>query len=168
MILKKSGQTFQYGQKTFAVGGIVSTFAEPEYEMYGIIQEINTDKASHPTALCNFGGDDILDRPLRDLEPVALGVPFKNGQSYVLYYICDGEDGQRSKVLGVSADKGVLLRLMLEDVKDDTQVSLATAFSKDNWIIFRYENAELADMLYLDYFIAPVTIYSKMEGDAAV
>lgn len=167
MILKTSGQTFQYGQKTFTVGGIVSNFEKPEYEMHGIIQEINTDKTPYPTALCDFGDGGILDCPLRDLEPVALGVPFENGQSYVLYYICDGEDGQRSKVLGVSTDKGILLRLMLEDVKDNTQVSLTTVFSKDNWIIFRYENAELADMLYLDYFIAPVTVYSKMEGDAA-
>ena len=92
---------------------------------------------------------------------------------YVLYYLFDGSEGPRAKVMGISASKSVLLQLMLEDVKatqEDTQIILISAYAdyKSDSLWFSYNSDDPPGPFYLCYNIEPVQIYSASKGGDGV
>lgn len=171
MILDEMGQVYEYGAQTFEVGGIVSVSVKNERQ-YGYIMEMNVGNESCPTAMCDFGGEDYRSLPLECLTPLETESPAAKEQMYVLCRFSDGLDGQRNKVLGISACKSVLLQLMLEDTaatQEGTQMffNSACADEESDSLRFIYDTGDLEDPAYLNYNFEPVQVYSAAEGGTA-
>lgn len=164
MILDELGQTFQYGPNKFKIGDIVASYAGNGSGFCGLIREIDTSDVSYPTALCDLGDSDSLVLPLRNLTVLAPEKPVETGRQYVLHCACDDEEGQHASVLGISENQKVLLHLMLEDVKKRSQIDFSRSYldRESDSIDFSFESHE--EELYISYSIAPVPVYSKMNG----
>ena len=70
MILNEMGQIYEYGTRVFTVGGIASVSAGTKRQQYGYILELDTESERCPTALCDFGKDDLRSLPLEYLTPL--------------------------------------------------------------------------------------------------
>ena len=173
MILNEMGQIYEYGTRVFTVGGIASVSAGTKRQQYGYILELDTESERCPTALCDFGKDDLRSLPLEYLTPLETEPPAAGKEMYVLYYLFDGSEGPRAKGMGISASKSVLLQLMLEDVKatqEDTQIILISAYAdyKSDSLWFSYNSDDPPGPFYLCYNIEPVQIYSASKGGDGV
>lgn len=163
MILTQEGQAYRYGDKVFTIGGMVWSHLTAHYGKFGTVKEI-TEMGPHSfMACCEFEGAGKEHLDLRDLEPVSKIVPKEIERQYVLFYYYNGSGGMLTKVLGISVDKSVLLRLMLEDMKETPDVPL-TAFArntKEDFLRFEFERDDPSDLTYVEYTIIPASIYSK-------
>lgn len=164
MILDELGQSFQYGPNKFTVGDISVSYTGTDLGLCGFIREIDTTDASCPTALCDLGYFDSKILPLRNLMVLAVEPSIETGRQYVLHCACDDEEGQRASVLGISESKGVLLHLLLEDVKKRPQMDLSRSYldKGSDSISFSFESNE--EELFVSYSIDPVPVYSKTNG----
>jgi len=120
MILGKEGQTFSSDGRVFAVGGTAWCPRERNGELFCTIRAIRAEDNETPTAQCDFEEDGTKCLPLNALEPVSPSVPEETGKLYVLYYIYDGSCNANHSALGISSDKSVLIRKMLDDLDSDT------------------------------------------------
>lgn len=161
MNFDESTQRLRYGKKAFTKGGIFTTLSGNCNERYGIILELEESSGPQPTALCGFGIQNIQNLPLDALTPVALETPVETEKKYILHRFLDDEEGQRASVLGIAEDKHVLLRLMLEDIKEYPYAKLMSTCmdEEDGSLRFRYENDEQSEELYLSYSVEPVPFY---------
>ncbi len=164
MILDELGQSFQYGPNKFTVGDFSISCAGTDLGLCGFIREIDATDASCPTALCDLGCSNSKILPLQDLTVLAIEPFIETGQQYVLHCACDDEEGQRASVLGISESKGVLLHLLLEDVKKRPQIDFSDSYldKKNDSISFCFESNE--EELFVNYSIDPVPVYSKTNG----
>lgn len=163
MILDEAGQTYQLGDRVFAVGGTVLELTRGVPGLMGTILEIRITDGAVPMAQCDYGDFGTECCPLAKLEPVSPVVPAETCQKYALYFCFDGSDGRQVDVLGVSSDRGVLIRKMLDDVEGDPSISAVIASeyenSEEKTLSFSYESMDGHDEFYLDYVIKPVPIY---------
>lgn len=173
MIFDVKGQTYQFGGKTFVVGGSVLELRNEFPGPLGTILSINAEDEAHPAAQCGYEDWDPECLPLERLVPVSSAVPENAGRQYALHFYFDGSDGQKVDVLGVSSDKSVLVRLMLDDVKNDESISAVMTYSEEDTeedaLYFDYESGEdVTDPFYLGYVIKPVLIYPDYGGEKSV
>ena len=166
MILGKEGQTFSSDGRVFAVGGTAWCPRERNGELFCTIRAIRAEDNETPTAQCDFGEDGTKCLPLDALEPVSPSVPEETGKLYVLYYIYDGSCDTNSGALGVSRDKSVLIRKMLDDVEGNSSFKAApiygASYADGDMLCFSYEEADGDGRL--GYTIMPVPVYPKGEG----
>lgn len=108
-----------------------------------------------PMALDNISLDCVVMAPDM-LEPIPAALPEGRGQIYTLSYYSDSDGGCASGTLGVSFDKGNLLRMMLEAVESQTKpVVLSHVQESEDEIVFQYEARDTGiEDLYLSYTIA--------------
>lgn len=165
MIFDQKGQTYRFGDKIFTVGGTVMELCKEYPGPLGTILEIHAENDAAPTAQCGYEDYDPENRLLEKLEPISPAVPPETERQYALYFYFDGSDGQRADVLGVSNDRSVLVRKMLDDAKNDESISAVLVSAWENpeekTLRFFYESTDDADDFYLEYVIKPVPIYGK-------
>jgi hypothetical protein len=161
MIFDKDGQTFSSGGRVFSIGGTAWCPRERNGELFCTIRAIRSEDNESPTAQCDFGEDGTKCLPLDVLEPVSQSVPTEAGKLYVLYYIYDGSCNANNGALGVSSDKSVLIRKMLDDLDSDSSIKVrpvyATSYADGDMLCFSFEEVDSDG--YLGYTIMPVPIY---------
>lgn len=98
MILKELGQDFKYGTQTFVVGGMASVPME-NGRQFGIIQKLDVENESYPSALCGFGKEDMRRLPLEDVkdteDPIqwlTLSSAYAGQESNLLWFSYDGNE----------------------------------------------------------------------------
>lgn len=168
MILDVTGQTYQFEGKVFAVGGAVLELTHGIPRPLGTILEIRVEDGEDPVAQCGYEDFGPECCPLAKLEPVSPVTPPETERQYALFFYFDGSDGQQVDVLGVSSDRGVLIRKMLDDVEGDPFISAILVSqwenSEEKTLNFTYESADERDPFCLDYVIKPVPVYPRYEG----
>ena len=166
MILGKEGQTFSSDGRVFAVGGTAWCPRERNGELFCTIRAIRAEDNETPTAQCDFEEDGTKCLPLEALEPVSPSVPEETGKLYVLYYIYDGSCDANNSALGISSDKSILIRKMLDDLEGDPslKVKLICAAPYTDGDILRFSFEEMNGDGYLDYTIMPVSVYPGSVG----
>lgn len=161
MIFDNAGQIYSAGGKVFAVGGTAWCPREHNGELFCTIRAIRSEDNEPPTAQCDFGEDGTKCLPLDVLVPVSQSVPTEAGKLYVLYYIYDGSYDTNDRALGISSDKSVLIRKMLDDVGDDpsfkAQPIHAASYADGDMLCFNFE--EVGGDGCLGYTIMSVPIY---------
>ena len=161
MIFDKAGQTFSAGGKVFTVGGTAWCPRERNGELFCTIRAIRAEDNETPTAQCDFGEDGTKCLPLDVLEPVSPSVPEETGKLYVLYYIYDGSCDANNSALGISSDKSILIRKMLDDLDGDSSLRVrpvyATSYADGDMLHFSFE--EVDGDGYLGYTIMPAPVY---------
>lgn len=161
MIFDNAGQIYSAGGKVFAVGGTVWCPREHNGELFCTIRAIRLEDNEPPTAQCDFGEDGTKCLPLDVLVPVNQSVPTEAGKLYVLYYIYDGSCNTNNGALGVSSDKSVLIRKMLDDLDSDSSIKVrpvcATSYADEDMLCFSFEEVDSDG--YLGYTIMPAPIY---------
>ncbi|MCI9263260.1 MAG: hypothetical protein HFF06_01660 [Oscillospiraceae bacterium] len=163
MVLEKAGQSVSLNGKLYTVGEMVWAANKLRDGKFGVIHKIRINSHGRLIALCEFAETDITEIHLAALEPISQAVPTKIGQQYTLSYYYDGSGGMLKNVLGISPDKSVLLRLMLEDMKETPDVPLTASFYcvKEDVLRFVFENDEPNDPTYVEYTIMPTPVYPK-------
>ncbi len=166
MVFDKAGQTFLAGGKVFAVGGTAWCSREYNGELFCTILAIRSEDNEAPTAQCDFGEEGTKCLPLDVLEPVSPSVPDETGKLYVLYYIYDGSCDRNNSALGISSDKSVLIRKMLDDVGATSSFKVTptytTSYAEGDLICFSFEEVDSDG--YLGYTIMPVPVYPGGAG----
>ena len=161
MILGKEGQTFSSDGRVFAVGGTAWCPRERNGEPFCTIRAIRAEDNETPTAQCDFEEDGTKCLPLNALEPVSPSVPEETGKLYVLYYIYDGSCDANNSALGISSDKSILIRKMLDDLDGDSSLRVrpvyATSYADGDMLHFSFE--EVDGDGYLGYTIMPAPVY---------
>lgn len=166
MTYEKPGQTLQLGAKTFTVGGLAWRLTEESRIRLVTVQAIVTDDPACYMAACDFGNAVRELLPVDSLEPIPVSVPKGAARLYALYYHFDGDDGQWAKTLGVSSDKNLLIRLMLEDIAADPEAVLTCAdFIKEKDLLrFEFEDPGKEGAFYCRYHIEPEPVYTGTKG----
>lgn len=166
MIFDKAGQTYSAGGKVFAVGGTAWCPWERNGELFCTIRAIRAEDNEAPAAQCDFGEDGTKCLPLDVLEPVSPSVPEEAEKLYVLYYIYDGACDTNNSALGISSDKSVLIRKMLDDLDGDSSLKVrliyAVSYADGDILCFNFE--EVNGDGYLGYTIMPAPAYPGGAG----
>ena len=193
MMLQNKGGSSHTGGKTFTVGAEVLVNEKGAYMgLFGTVKHIRTGsekiifcefrKPEHEDILYNlenrlsaFGCGDLKDVFHREIamSPAVLDIipaTVSSGQSelYALSYYEDGDDGCDSGTLGISLDRGALLRRIQRDVESHkTKMVLSNVRQVENGMQFVYESADVNKDLYLGYTIAQVRKYADAQEVAA-
>lgn len=172
MFFNEKGQTFQFDGKTFTVGGTVLQLHKERPVPLGTVLSINAEDTAHPMAQCGYEDRDPKCLPLEQLVSVSSTVPEEAGRQYALYYNFDCSEGQQVDVLGISSDKSVLIRLMLDVERDESETSMMVCAGADpekDTLHFYYQCKEkTVDPFYLEYVIKPVPVYPGCKGGIGV
>lgn len=96
------------------------------------------------------------------LEPVREQFEARDGEPHVLTFSYDGDDGQSFGTLGISKDRAVLVRKMLDDVAEwDKDLILTYSREDDKGAHFDFEPPEGVNTSFcLGYIIAKAPVYS--------
>lgn len=169
MILSQEGQTYRYGSKVFTVGGMVWSGLENGHGEFGVVQEIHIHSLHASTAYCKFEGHSAAHLGLDVLESVSQLDPEEVTRGYMLSYCYRCGSGEDTEVLSVSTDKSVLLRLMLEHIKDMPYVHLASSLVRNegNYLQFEFKDDDADEPTYVKYTISPIHIYSNAKEAVA-
>lgn len=169
MILSQEGQTYHYGDKVFTIGGMVWSGLKNGHGEFGVVQEIHMRGPYSSTAYCEFEGHNATHLGLNVLEPVSQIDPEEVTRGYMLSYCHRCGSGEDTEVLSVSTDKSILLRLMLEHIKDMPDVHLASSLERveGDFLQFEFKDDDADEPTCVEYTIAPIHIYSNAKEAVA-
>lgn len=112
--------------------------------------------------------DSVIMAP-EMLEPVAESLPASKAKLYALTYVYESDMDNNFGALGISSDRSILIRKMLDDVDElGTPVVLSHSGETPHGDIYSFEAAKVEEStLNLDYNIFEVPVYSAAEGACA-
>lgn len=145
---------------------ICCTFLPPESDRFiAALEEQASAFYALPLCLEDIGMDDIVMSPEK-LELIAPSVPSAKEAAYTLFCCADRECNMVSGTLGISSDKSILFRRMLDDLKShDVNLVLSHYRETRNGFVFIYEGLDVErDDTYLCYTIASTPIYPPVQG----
>jgi len=198
-MIVKPGETFSFGGKKFTIGGEVWANGNSVYaRLFGSVTDIRdgadreTDNET-PEIYCAFEVPESDSETLEDrfpklygvqkaldgipldsvvmapdmLEPVTAELPESCQQQYVLCVFSDSD--AVADILGISANLGLLLRLMLADAEKRTGLMLTFTTVTAEYMSFTYEMEDRwCDDPEIIYTITPAPVYHATEGGATV
>lgn len=165
LVLEREGQSVTFNGKPYIVGGMVWDVSQHRNGKFCIVRKIRINGQGKLAALCEFEGAGTKELELAALEPVSQTMQKEAAQQYTLFYYYNGSGGTITKVLGISSDKGVLLRLMLEDLAETPDLPLTSSQVRiaDGSFCFEFEDDDFSDPTYVEYTISPTSVYSAVK-----
>ena len=148
---------------------IVCAFDIPEKEAVVKVIEARFSKLYRmPKQIDELLLDSVIMAP-EMLEPVAESLPASKAKLYALTYVYESDMDNNFGALGISSDRSILIRKMLDDVDElHTPVVLSHSGETPHGDIYSFEAAKVEeDTLNLDYNIFEVPVYSAAEGACA-
>ena len=148
---------------------IVCAFDIPEKEAVVKVIETRFSKLYRmPKQIDELLLDSVIMAP-EMLEPVAESLPASKAKLYALTYVYESDMDNNFGALGISSDRSILMRKMLDDVdKLGTPVILSHSGETPDGDIYSFEAAKVEEgTLNLDYNIFEVPAYPAAKGVCA-
>lgn len=145
---------------------ICCSFDAPEHDAAIRRIEVRFSKLYQmPKRIEDLSLDDVIMAP-EMLEPIAEKLPDAADKLYVLSLCNDGEEGNCDVVLGVSTDRSILMRMMLDDA-DDRGIEVIFSDSEETKTEVHYTfeiDNDWPPYLYLEYIISEAPAYLGAKG----